>query len=450
MAACGREKTLQGSLRCRSSRSLLVFEKGLAVRSKIYNEDNVLRFLKPEFGGCCFADIPTSIRNWLTGSSLPGLRDDILSGFQKTYDRVICIVIDSLGWHNISPHFETSQVLKEISDQGRVVRLSTQFPSTTAVNITTFHTGLPVAETGILEWFYYDPGVDDIITPFLYQRAKQGYREQLRDEGYSPSTILPAPVFYLGLNDAGLESQVIQPREFSGSTYSEYILQGANVHPYITLSEGLLKMAQLVGAEPRPGYFTLYFPAIDSLSHQHGPSAEAVRIEIELVLHILDRFLRDLRRRRPANTLLLITADHGHIGYDPKDTIYLNRDPRFADCDRFFRRSGRTFPVGGFCRDVQLFIEPDLIDEAEEFFSVRAEGVAEVKRTQDMINEGYFGAVNPSRRFQERAPELFLLPFKNETVWWFDEEVSDLAKNRGVHGGLTALEMEIPLLICEV
>ena len=53
-----------------------------------------------------------------------------------------------------------------------LLKLATQFPSTTACNVTTVNTGESVALHGLYEWFYYEPRVDDIIAPLLYSYAR--------------------------------------------------------------------------------------------------------------------------------------------------------------------------------------------------------------------------------------------------------------------------------------
>ncbi|MCA9691440.1 MAG: hypothetical protein KC636_17685, partial [Myxococcales bacterium] len=57
-----------------------------------------------------------------------------------------------------------------VLDEGVVTMLTTQFPSTTAAHVTTLHTGRPVWESGVFEWYYFEPLLDAIFSPLLHAR----------------------------------------------------------------------------------------------------------------------------------------------------------------------------------------------------------------------------------------------------------------------------------------
>jgi len=71
-----------------------------------------------------------------------------------------------------------------------------------------------------------------------------------------------------------------------------------------------------------------------------------------------------------------------------------------------------------------------------------------VARTGDLIDRGYFGP-RPQPGFSARAGDLAILPFGNESVWWF-EEGRFSQRHRGHHGGLSRDEMEIPFLALKI
>jgi hypothetical protein len=54
-----------------------------------------------------------------------------------------------------------------------------------------------------------------------------------------------------------------------------------------------------------------------------------------------------------------------------------------------------------------------------------------------------------STRFLARAGNLVILPYRGESVWWFEKDKYE-QRFRGHHGGLTKQEMEIPLLSWEM
>src|SRR5689334_10518856 len=136
-------------------------ESVMAVNASKLNE----RFGKPLYQTYCFSQIPQTIYRLLTGEGDNGLPASALGNLPERYDKVILLFVDAFGWRFFERYCESYPFLKRIAAQGVVSKLTTQFPSTTAAHTTTIHSGLPISESGIFEWSYYEPVVDRIIAP---------------------------------------------------------------------------------------------------------------------------------------------------------------------------------------------------------------------------------------------------------------------------------------------
>jgi hypothetical protein len=88
------------------------------------------------------------------------------------------------------------------------------------------------------------------------------------------------------------------------------------------------------------------------------------------------------------------------------------------------------------------------VDEAQGFLAKRLEGKADVVQTEALIADGYFGP-SVSERFLERVGNLVILPYRYESVWWYEKDKFDM-QFLGHHGGLTPQEMETVLYSLEV
>jgi hypothetical protein len=148
--------------------------------------------------------------------------------------------------------------------------------------------------------------------------------------------------------------------------------------------------------------------------------------------------------------LFLMTADHGQVEVDPETTIYLNREPRFAGIESFLKtnRRGQLLVPAGSARDMFLYIKEDLLEQAQSFLAPRLDGKADVVQTESLIENGYFGS-EVSSRFRERAGNLVILPYRYESVWWYEKDKFE-QRFYGHHGGLTPEEMETVLYQYEV
>jgi hypothetical protein len=391
-------------------------------------------FVKPRYDSGGFAALPLHIL-------------DLLSGNQ--YDSVVFFMIDGFGWR-FYENFHDTPFLQQITQSGTVTKLTSQFPSTTAAHITTIHTGMPVGEHGIFEWYYYEPTIDNVIAPLLHSFAGTPQRDTLKPAGARASRLYPTGNLYRPLKRQGVAATIFQHREYTPSTYSDVVFRGAKAIGYRTLPEALVNLAGKLSEGKRPAYFFFYFDQIDAIGHEYGPGSVQMDAEILVFLMTMERiFLKTLAGNRK-KILFLLTADHGQVETDPQTTIYLNRDPAFTGVEEFLKtnRNGELIIPAGSARDFFLYVKEELLDEAQSFLASRLDGRAEVWKVVKMMDAGYFGQVISSQ-FRGRAGNLVILPYRGESVWWFEKDRFE-QKFRGHHGGLTKEEMEIPLIMWEM
>lgn len=389
-------------------------------------------FIKPRYDSGGFASIAQRIHDHLSSGK---------------YDAVVLFLIDGLGWRFIE-RFQDAPFLQRLKRDGTLEKLTSQFPSTTAAHTTTIHTGQPVGENGVYEWFYYEPLLDRVIAPLLFSFAGDKERDTLKG-AVDAKKLYPTKTLYHQLRNRGVESHIFGVRDYTPSTYSNVVMNGATLNSFKTLSEALINLGILLEKQTRSTYVHFYFDKIDALCHEYGPDSLQAEAEIETFLLIMEHYFTRIfpRGRR---ILFLMTADHGFSETDPQTTVFLNTDPRFAGVERFFKtnRRGELLVPAGSPRDMFLYVKDDLLDEAREFLAGRLEGRAEVVRVSDLIAEGYFGSTI-SPKFHGRVGNLVILPKRYESVWWY---VKDRFEQNyyGHHGGLTPQEMEIPLFTCAV
>ena len=384
-------------------------------------------FIKPRYDAGGFAGIPQRIREHFASGQ---------------YDAVVLFLVDSLGWRFVE-RFQDAPFIQRLTRSGTVEKLTSQFPSTTAAHVTTVHTGQPVGEHGVFEWFYYEPSLDRIITPLLFSFAGDLERDTLKSL-VDAKRLYPTGTLYHALRNSGVKSHVFGIRDYTPSTYSNVVMKGAKLDSFKTLSEALINLGILLEKQTKPAYVHLYFDKIDSLCHEYGPDAPQTEAEIETFLLIMEHYFTRIFTGRK-RILFLMTADHGASEVDPKTTTFLNTDSRFAGVERFLKsnRSGELLVPAGSARDMFLYVKDDLLDEAQAFLASRLEGKAEVVKVSELMAEEYFGpTISPE--FRGRVGNLVILSKRYESVWWYFKDKFE-QKYYGHHGGLTPQEMEIAL-----
>ena len=407
------------------------------------------RFVRPLYGSYCFSNIPATIDFLLTGHTSQMLPIDVLGNLPTRYDTVIFFFIDAFGWRFFERYAEKYAFLKTVSSQGVVSKLTSQFPSTTAAHVTCMHTGLNVGQSGVYEWNYYEPLVDDIISPLLFSYARDKIlRDTVKKASISPKQFFPNQTFYQTLQSRGVASHILQYQSYTPSTYSDIVFQGAAVHPYTTLQDALTTLTHLLVNQPQtaPTYYFFYFDRIDAACHNHGPFSRQFEDEVDRLLTTLAQTFYKSVRGKTGNTLLMMSADHGQVEVDPRKTYYLNRQvPGIRRYLKTNQRANLLVPAGS-ARDMFLHVKDEYVDTLILDLKQRLAGRAEVYRTSELLAQNFFGRQPPSRLLLDRIGNVVILPYKHESVWWYEEGVFSM-HFYGHHGGLTPEEMEIPLLL---
>jgi hypothetical protein len=403
---------------------------------QVFSEKSAMEsnFIIPQYGTHGFTGI------------LPKALEELLN---HKYEAVVFFLVDGFGMRFVE-RFQEAPFLSEITKKGTLQKVVSQFPSTTTSHLATLHTGQPVGEHGIYEWYYYEPTLDMVIAPLLFSNAGTFERDTLKDIGVKPRKVFQQNEFYHILNRQGVQSHIFQHREYTPSSFGDIFFDGARQWGFKTLPEALVNLSNSIAQSPAPSYYMVYYDKIDSISHEYGPESPQTEAEIlSFLLTMQSIFLTNMTDSRK-KILLLLTADHGQVEVDPNTTIYINQDARFKDLEDLLKknRKGEMIIPCGSARDFFLHINDAGIEEAVGLLRKELQGKAEVWLVRDMIDQGYFGPTL-SNRFLERVGNVVILPYPNESVWWFEKDKFEM-RFRGHHGGLSRQEMEIPLISWEL
>jgi len=346
------------------------------------------------FGAYSLSSIPGTILSALTPATPERmLPDDVLGGLSNKYDKVVLFVVDGLGLGHFKGLMSRSPFLQELSRGGSFRQLGTQFPSTTACNVTTLNTGAGVAQHGIFEWFYYEPEAGEIIAPLLYSYGEH-VRERgslNRDDAVKPEAIYPKQSLYKELIRRGVRCFSFQDCEYAESEYTDIVFGGAKLYGFLSVADGLVNLAREVIDKPSKAYYYFYFDKVDSLSHKYGPGSKEAMAEAEVFFMALERLFWGRVKDKADKTLFLLTADHGQASIDPAKCVYLNIE--FPDIKDMIKlsKSGRYLAPAGSCRDMFLYIKDDRLDDAYHMLAEGLRDKAVVVKTKELIENGYFG-----------------------------------------------------------
>ncbi len=395
-----------------------------------------LEFCRPLYDSYCFSKIPGTVMS-LLGKKTDALPQDCW--VQDDYDSVVLILIDGFGWQFLEKNHTKYPFLSRFFRDGIVSKLTAQFPSTTAAHITTLCSGSNVGQTGTYEWFYYEPKLDRVIAPLLFSYAGDKKCGTLQNV-IEPEKIFPSETVFQQLQKEGIASYIFQPEEIAHSVYSNWMFRGGEVAGYKKFSSCLSSLAAQMD---RDGLFYIYFGEVDSQCHKHGMESKQVEKAIDECFTALEAFWKELSKSK-RKIACLVTADHGMTRIDPRTTIFLNRDIPSLESMILKGADGKLITPAGSCRDYFLHVFPEKLHEAKTILSKTLQNYALICETTELIDQGFFGR-EVSSSFLERVGNLVILPYGNNSIWWYEKGRFD-QKFFAMHGGLTRAEMETVFL----
>ena len=243
----------------------------------------------PRYDDGGFAALPDTVAR-LLGVGQGGVALDSVPARAR---HVVLVLLDAFGWRFFTRHGDHPLLARFDA----VVPLTTQFPSTTTVHVTTLHSGVPVGEHGLYEWNVLEPSLGALVTPLLFCYAGDAERDTLLRAGAEPGFLRPpGPTLYERLAQAGVASHVFGPANFTPSTFDSVLARAArDVHPVADLPSGLAELAATLHAVARAG---LRVPVLGR-GRLHRPPARAVVAAVRRVGPALPRRARR-RAARPA------------------------------------------------------------------------------------------------------------------------------------------------------
>ncbi len=423
----------------------MINQKSLqAVADARYDVD----FCRPLYSSYCFSRIPATLQTCFTGKDAElGLPADVRTE-GELHDFIVLFFVDGFGWRFFEQYLPKLPLLQRFVNEGIVSKLTAQFPSTTAAQVTTINTGLEVGQSGLYEWFLYEPSLERMIAPLLCSFAGDKEGGTLEKAGVQVSNLYPSNTIYEEFKSRGIQSYAVQPLHIAHSPYSQAMFRGSTFISFQNIAESIDRVLDLYYGRPadEKRYVYVYLGDIDSVGHRHGISSpEYSETSMRLLTQIEERLFQRLKEREDTTAACILTADHGMVEIAPDKTLYINLE--LPDFPRYIAKNshGDLLIPAGSCRDFFLHIIPEYLEEAKSALEGWLGSRALVITTEELIRENFFGSQPPSSTFKKRVGNLVVLPRGNEAIWWYEKHHFE-QKFFGMHGGLSRSEMEIPFI----
>jgi len=244
--------------------------------------------------------------------------------------------------------------------------------------------------------------------------------------------LVSVPSVYERLVPIGVTSHAVIPASIAGSLLTRWHFAGAQIHTYAALS-ALPEVVVRALADGAAQYVVAYWPDYDGVCHGNGPASPEARATARSLDAAFDLLLTSLPRR--GNILVVLTADHGQRPLDPDEAIVLNDDAVLMTWLA-------SPPLGERCARY-LRIRPGMQSAVAQHLLP----VADVVRMDDIWADGLFGGPPAAASFRLRTGDLLAVPRGRRQLHWAFSGAERGDVYRGGHGGWTAWEMLVPVVV---
>lgn len=376
---------------------------------------------------------------------------------------LVMVLVDGLGWQMLrecAGHTPNLRRLLADSDY-----LHTCAPSTTAAALTTLATGVYPGAHAMVGYAVRDPLLRGQLGAGHVPKAGDVFDLiTFKNSSHDPLAWQSVPTLIERANakaKAGYGSQLgavsIGRSKFAGSGLSLAAWRGFKHIGVDALDQRPYQAYRAIKEGAKLVY--LYVGELDHAGHNHGWHSDKWLQALEA----LDAMVGQLFRRLPAGTRIVLTADHGMVDTDRHHRIDLAKEKELAK---------DVVAVAGESRFLQLYVADDVANVPAAGGSAR--GVAGTQTGIDVVeNSGHKELANGvAKRWAEflgdraiwvgtdptplmgslsqgaRAAVGDVLVALNDNWTVVDSRVQSFHATQliGVHGSLTPVELEVPLI----
>jgi len=398
-------------------------------------------WVTPCFDGYSIANLPATIAH-LLGCDLPGalgaLPRPIWEGWLPGLRRVVLVILDGLGYGMLTRMQAAGYAacFSAVAAAGKLLPLTSVFPSTTAAALVSLFTGHPPASHGWLAYELLLRNLGIVGNALLLTPVWSREQDLLLGWGLKPEGLVPAPTLAQRLAQEGIGSRSVLATHFQSSGFSRMLYRGmAEVRGHRHASDFWLHLRHML-AETRGSrsFLTAYWGGLDTVGHAYGPDTDLWQAEFRTVEHLLaQEFLRRIPAVDREGTLLLITADHGQISVPESHVLTADEVPELRRC--------LLLPLSGESRAAFLHPVAGQIDVLRAFLAREYASQLAVFDSEALLQAGLLGRP-VSEETRARAGELIVLARSDGAL----QRSRPRTPLLGRHGGLTAEEMMVPLL----
>ena len=376
----------------------------------------------PDYEHCILNTVTSILKYYKVDTPFKSLKvlDEKFS--KKEYKNVILIILDGMGEHilkNLNPN--------NYFTQNEADCVTSVFPSTTTAALTSYYSGKPPIETGWIAWSQYFKEYGRSLDMLTHRESY--YRDEIKNPlKYVFEDVVNYKTIFEQIEEASPEVKAFEIEPSYTDRRSRRSMRAENIDEIVTCIKDLCEI-------PTKKFIFAYSDKPDGLLHKYGADSD----EAKEFIQDAERKIRDMVEKLPEDTLVIISADHGHKNIEK---VYTFLDyPEILEC--------LIMPPSLESRTITFWVKDYMKSEFTQRFNKIFRDEYWLMTREEFLEKNFLGPGKKHPKIDEFIGNYIALSTSSSIVRLETFLVHGKEVKKSTHCGLTKDEMEVPVIIVE-
>ncbi len=350
-------------------------------------------------------------------NELPELRK-ILN--DNNFNNIVFIILDGMGEH----------ILKKISPNdffadNEIDVITSVCPSTTTAALTTYYSGRPPIETGWIAMSQYFKEYGRAIE--MLRKIDSYTKEKVNTSRKDVFELVKYIPIYEQIENVNPDVKAYEINPTFCEARSKRNINADNIELMCDAIKALCRNKEkqfILGYNDKP----------DTLLHKYGCKSEEVKEFIKDAEKKIQNMCEELKG---TNTLVIITADHGHK--DIKTTYNILELEEIQDCI--------IMPASLESRAITFWVKEDKREKFENFFKTKLKNQYILFSKEEFLEKNLLGYGKQHPKVDDFIGNYIAIAIGDSIIKLDTYTSKEKAEKKSTHCGFTPEEMEVPLIV---
>ena len=373
----------------------------------------------PDYNHCILSTITSILKNYHVETQHKSL-EALDKELNNHYKNVVFLILDGMGEH----------ILNTLSPNGyfyhhKIDEVTSVYPSTTTAALTTYYSGKPPYETGWIAWSQYFKEYGRAIDMLSHKESYK--RESIQDAKINvfEEIVNYKPVFE--------QIEEVSPNIKAYEVTPSYSDKRAKRSIRADSIDEIINNIEMLCSNPEEKFILAYCDNPDGLLHKYGANSE----EAKTFIQETEVKIQQMAEKLGEDTLLIISADHGHKNIEKAYTIL--DYPEILEC--------LIMPVSLESRCLTFWVKEDMKEEFEKRFKKAFGNEFWLMNKKEFLEKHFLGYGKKHSKIDDFIGDYIAMSTQGSMIRLETFLAEGKKIKKSTHCGLNKDEMEVPVIV---